>query len=787
MIKLAELETIFLAALETESPEQRAALLDRACADQPAARRDLIRMLAAHARLGDFLDQPAIAHLPVSERDLAFLQPPTKAGSLGRLAHYEILEVIGRGGCGIVLKASDEKLQRIVAIKAMTFPWTASSTARKRFMREARAAAAISHDNIVPIHAVEEEDGVPYLVMQYVSGETLEDKLRTGGTLGPEEVLRIGVQIAEGLAAAHAQGIVHRDIKPGNILLEENTGRVKITDFGLAQAVDDASAGIERIIAGTPDYMAPEQARGEAIDHRADLFSFGCVLYRLCTGKLPFKDAKSSARGWSPAAGNPAPPGQLNPDVPPALSDLIMRLLALDPNDRRQSAREVAEALRAIDLAKPHPARSRKLGGNATHTAAVLFVLVFGAGGYWFGPTVYRLATNQGQLVIESDDPDVKVVIKQQDQEVLVIDLKTQQEVTLKAGPYQLGLSEAKYGLKLAAKDFTLDRGDTQIVRVRWELAAAKNPAEVLRLVGHKNYVNAAAFCLDGTRVISGGGSLIEDGEWVEGSDFSVRLWDAKTGRAVAQLLDHTAKVMCLAVSPDGKFAVSAGQDSVIRLWDLQAQKLVRRFDRRHSDRINEVAFTADGKRVVSASWDKTVRIWDVQSGAETGRCDEGETVDVWGVAVSRDGKQILTGNKLGLLRLWNAESGKLIKNFRTGRNGAIGWISLSPDGRFALSAGVIGGTTLPVVWNLESGKPAHAFRGHTLWLGGMTFSPDGSRILTSSADKTVRLWEVATEEELARFEGHENAITTVAFSPDGRFAVSASWDKTVRIWKLPE
>ena len=267
---------------------------------------------------------------PVIASDLAFLQPTAKAGPLGRLAHYEILEVIGRGGCGIVLKATDEKSQRIVAIKAMAFPWTASSTARKRFLREARAAAAISDNNVVPIHAVEEEGSVPYLVMQYVAGESLEEKLRREGTIGLAEVLRIGVQVAEGLAAAHAQGIVHRDIKPANILLEGKSGRVKITDFGLAHAIDDSSAGGERIIAGTPDYMAPEQARGEAVNHQADLFSFGCVLYRILTGQVAFqRRSNGNGRTSRRCRSKPKPPRQLNPEVPAALSKLIMRLLAL--------------------------------------------------------------------------------------------------------------------------------------------------------------------------------------------------------------------------------------------------------------------------------------------------------------------------------------------------------------------------------------------------------------------------------------------------------------------------
>src|SRR5205085_5922559 len=213
---------------------------------------------------------------------LEILQPSTKPGSLGRLGHYEVLEVLGQGGFGTVVKAYDEKLHRMVAVKIMSPRLAATSPARKRFMREARSSAAIRHENVVDIHAIEEQP-IPFLVMEYVAGETLQQRLDRVGPLETLEVLRIGVQIAHGLAAAHAMGKIHRDIKPANILLENGVNRVKITDFGLARAADDASLTQSGIIAGTPLYMAPEQAQGVTIDHRADLFSLGSVLYAMCS------------------------------------------------------------------------------------------------------------------------------------------------------------------------------------------------------------------------------------------------------------------------------------------------------------------------------------------------------------------------------------------------------------------------------------------------------------------------------------------------------------------------
>src|SRR5262249_42852539 len=201
----------------------------------------------------------------------------------------EVCEVVGRGGTGVVLGARDTKLSRVVAVKVLAATLAASGTARQRFAREARAAAAVRDDHVVAIHAVRDDAPVPYLVMEFVEGCNLEALLRKSGPPGVKEVLRIGFQIACGLAAAHRLGLVHRDVKPANILLENGVQRAKLTDFGLARAADDASLTQSGLIAGTPMYMAPEQAAGEPLDGRADLFSLGSVLYEMCTGRPAFR------------------------------------------------------------------------------------------------------------------------------------------------------------------------------------------------------------------------------------------------------------------------------------------------------------------------------------------------------------------------------------------------------------------------------------------------------------------------------------------------------------------
>jgi serine/threonine protein kinase len=333
---------IFLAALEKDDPTERAAYLDQACGANTTLRRRVEALLRALAT--NFMDVPLVEQL-AGDGGLDFLAPSEKPNSLGRLGHYEVLEVVGKGGMGVVFRAFDTKLHRVVALKALAPQLATSSAARQRFVREARAAAAVTHDNVIDIHAVEEDGAVPYLVMQFIDGPTLQKKLDRTGQLPPREILRIGLQIAEGLAAAHRQGLVHRDVKPANILLENGVERVKITDFGLARAGDDASLSESGVVAGTPMYMSPEQADGLAVDFRSDLFSLGSVLYAMCTGRPPFRAPGPVAVLKRVCEETPRPIREINPELPPWLEDLVRRLHAKAPADRFASAREVADLL----------------------------------------------------------------------------------------------------------------------------------------------------------------------------------------------------------------------------------------------------------------------------------------------------------------------------------------------------------------------------------------------------------------------------------------------------------
>jgi serine/threonine protein kinase len=347
---------LFSEALSRIDPVQRAAYLDQACGDDNTLRQRIDKLLAMHESETSILDRPPQRLFEELENGTKntgdegaaldrLLEPSTRPGALGRLQHYDVLEVLGQGGFGIVVKAFDDNLHRVVAIKILNPEMAATSAPRKRFLREARAAAQVKHENVVQIYAVEEQP-IPYLVMEYVEGPTLQQQLDDDGPLDPPEVARLGVQIARGLAAAHDRGLIHRDVKPGNVMIEAGPEpRARLTDFGLARTGDDASLTQSGMIAGTPLYMSPEQARGEALDQRADLFSLGSVLYTMVTGRPPFRARNTVAVLKRVVEDAPRPICQVIDGVPVGLCAVIRRLLEKNPAERFATAREAAAAL----------------------------------------------------------------------------------------------------------------------------------------------------------------------------------------------------------------------------------------------------------------------------------------------------------------------------------------------------------------------------------------------------------------------------------------------------------
>jgi serine/threonine protein kinase len=528
-IDSTRVKEIFLEAAELPDEAARAAFLDKACGADAGVRERVEALLRSHDSEGSFLgtpaavvpdpaDVPAAAMTPdsdpaawvtrtagsehdPSDEPLTFLAAPTRPDALGRLGHYEVLQVLGRGGFGIVFRAFDEMLQRVVALKVMAPQLAATSPARKRFLREARSSAQVRHENVVQVYEVAEQP-LPYLAMEFIPGETLQQKLDRVGPLDVPETLRIGRQIAEGLAAAHATDLIHRDIKPGNVLLEGGQHKVKITDFGLARAADDASISQSGIIAGTPMYMAPEQALGQTLDQRADLFSLGSVLYQMVAGRPPFRATGTVAVLKRVAEDTPRPIREIIPETPQWLCDIIGKLHAKNPNDRYQSAREVADVLADCEaqlkanaklkdyssIPRGKPRRAGRWKWVAVGAAVTLLTVIALAVTEFAGVTqLFRQQATPNRS--KPDDGSTPVSAAKQDPLHAPFKNSIGMEfVLVPKGKSWLGGGKDKLGeeVKIPA-DFYL--GKYKVTQEEWEKVMGENPSYFSRTGGGKDAV----------------------------------------------------------------------------------------------------------------------------------------------------------------------------------------------------------------------------------------------------------------------------------------------------------
>lgn len=409
----------------------------------------------------------------------SFLEPSEHPESLGRFARFEIMEILGRGGMGIVMRGYDTSLNRHSAVKVLAPELATSAAARKRFSREAKSAAAVVHPHVVPIQTVDEHNGLPYLVMPVVEGQSVDARVCNSGPVSVIEAVRIASQIAEGLAAAHEQGLVHRDIKPANVLLENGVERVQITDFGLARAIDDASMTRSGVIAGTPQYMSPEQAHGDSIDHRSDLFSLGSLIYFMLTGHSPFR--AETTMGVLNRIGNEQPRSlrSINADIPEWFEHVVMKLLAKPREDRFQSASEVAESLQRwhAHLQQPDVVDPpQKIGGKLSSAAIgsgsrgglvtwLIATVMFGC--VAFAGVLIVLELDKGRLTIESEADNVPIRIMQGDEVVKRLTVtKKGTSIRVVSGKYVVEIDGEFSDIHVDSATVALGRREKKKVRI---------------------------------------------------------------------------------------------------------------------------------------------------------------------------------------------------------------------------------------------------------------------------------------------------------------------------------
>jgi WD40 repeat protein len=722
-----------------------------------------------------------------TEAGTEFLGPAQQADEIGRLGQYRVLKKLGAGGMGMVFLAEDTLLRRKVALKTLLPAIAARPESRERFFREARAAAAIEHQHIVAIHQVGEDRGVPFLAMPFLKGESLEDRLRRQGKLNPLEAARIAVEMAEGLAAAHEPGLIHRDVKPANVWLEGERGQVKLLDFGLARAhADETHLTQSGAIVGTPAFMAPEQARGEKVDHRADLFSLGCVLYVMLTGRRPFTGESAMSILTALALDTPPAPQVVNFEVPAALSDFTMQLLAKKPEERPASAKETAAELRRIvrglaasrteatlparQAPTPQPARPKQRRRVAVLAGVLLAGMILAAG------IVIIIRDKTGKKVGEVNVPEGGKV-------EIVEHGDRKGNPAPQASPFDSfrRADIPDYELLVAG------RGDPQ-----------QAPAELVAVLGDsrlKHWAQAlcVAFRSDGKQLVSGA---------YRGQ---VTFWDPATGRMTrtVQLPNHT---FALAYSPDGTQLAVGMYGTGARLLNPATGSTIRSFP---AETCTEVLFTAEGKRLLTASGNNKVQLWDVATGNEV-RAFEGHTDGVDCLALSKDEKVLVSGSRDGTARVWDLATGKELRRLKgvskwvssiaftgdgkrvlvwqrdhrlglwdpatgeqvlaldskPGPDWALVTVAASPDAKWLVTT-VDEGRPGITWWDAATGKKAHT-AALPDWIIKCAFSPNSELLATADGAGCVRLWDTATGRERPPIPGARGPVSALAVSADG-------------------
>lgn len=674
--------------------------------------------------------------------------------SIGR---YKIISRLGEGGMATVYRAEDSVLERSVAIKVILPDYQQTENFLKRFEREAKALAQLSHPNIVKILDFGEFEGYPYLVMEYVSNGTLQSIMRKqDGPVNWKEASAMVARVARSLDNAHAHKLIHRDVKPANILINES-GQPMLSDFGIVKIMEDSNTtGLTATGTGigTPHYMSPEQAQGQKLDGRTDIYSLGVIFFEMVTGKKPFEANTPMEVALKHVKETPPHVRQLERDLPPAIDQIIFKAMAKKPEDRYPDMKTFAEAIEAqipdwsssqpfktVQVKKKKPAASPDWKKHLK----------------WILPAVLALAVIIGFLATRSNTDSN---LKQTPTTESVAAVPTMIEPTVKPATTKM---PTKTPAVASNSSPTAESNASEAVS---QPAANTIRAENVNTIIEINRLERVsvvqmAWSPDGKTIAVAGGT-------------GITLIDSATLQQTSTIKTVRA-VLALTFAPDSQ-TLAYISDSVIHIIDLTSQKEIQTLQAQGTP--NSLAYALDSNTLAVGMLDNKVLIMDVKNG--TMKNSLKGNFGGWAVAYSPDGTYLASGSSQGVL-MWEADTGFWMP-ITGGQNDLVKTLAFSPDNTLLAA----GSQDMLRLWHTANGDELFHQSGSFGNIYSVSFSPDGNLLVTAADDGYLRFYESQTGKLVRELQAHSSAIFSAAFSPDGQSVVSGANEGVIRLWALP-